>query len=525
MLRFSPENFLTIFSVIPVKTGIQRHRFYWIPASAGMTTYLWGIALILILIFIFLGFKNASASTYLPIDDEVYDTLYRLEAEGVIKSGLLTTKPLSHKETMRLILEAERNSEGKSAFIQGLIKFLKERFKDEINDVKFIKPVDILYNRYAYSNSKIQALNYNNDGDNYEKGSNLRIGLSSRAELDWLSFYINPELRYSEDDTDLVMKKGYGVLSFLGLDLQLGKDSQWWGPGYHGSILLSNNAEPLTMVRITNPQPVLLPWIFKYLGPFRFVFFVTRLEEERTIPEPYLWGMRLNFKPHPYIEIGLQRTALLGGEGRDKSISTWWNSFTGKGENETGSGAGDQRAGGDIKITVPWQVQPFQVYLEAAGEDEARGLPYKWAYLTGIYLPRILSLERISMRGEYAATHVEGSPNVWYNHGIYTDGYKYKGRIIGHHMGTDSKDIFVELSYLIPEKDGRISISYDREEHNLSGAVREKKDEVTLKVDIRLTKSVELEASYRHGKIKNMENILNKDKDVNAITGMINYIF
>lgn len=523
MWRFSPENFLTIFSVIPVKRGIQRYRFYWIPASAGMTTYLWGIALILILIFIFLGFKNASASTYLPIDDAVYDTLYRLEAEGVIESGLLTTKPLSRREIYRLIRESERNSKDGSAFVQELVRQLKERLENR--DVKFIKPVDILYNRYAYSNSKIQALNYNNDGDNYEKGSNLRIGLSSRAELDWLSFYINPELRYSEDDTDLVMKKGYGVLSFLGLDLQLGKDSQWWGPGYHGAILLSNNAEPLTMVRITNPQPVLLPWIFKYLGPFRFAFFVTRLEEERTIPEPYLWGMRFNFKPHPYIEIGLQRTALLGGKGRSEHLDTWWKSFTGKGENETGSGAGDQRAGGDLKITLPFKLQPLQIYLEAAGEDSAGIQPYKWAYLMGIYLPRILSLERISMRGEYATTHVEGSPNVWYTHGIYTDGYKYKGRIIGHHMGSDSKDIFLEASYLIPKKSGRMSISYDREEHNLSGAVREKKDEVMLKVDIRLTKSVELEASYGHGKIKNMENIPNKDKDVNAITGMINYIF
>jgi hypothetical protein len=465
------------------------------------------------------------ASAYLPVGNEAYDILHYLEAEGVMQSGLLTTKPLSYKEVMRLILEAERNSADRSLFIQRLVKTLKERFEDEIGDDKYIKPIDFFYGRYIYADSDIQALYYNNDGDHYEKGSNFRLGLSSRAELDWLSFYINPELRYSEDDTDIVMKRGYGVLSLLGLNLQLGKDSQWWGPGYHGAILLSNNAEPLTMVRITNPQPVLLPWVFRYLGPFRFVFFVTRLEEERTIPEPYLWGMRLNFKPHPYIEIGLQRTAMLGGKGRSEDLSTWWKSFTGKGENVIGVGAGDQRAGFDVKLTLPFKWQPLQVYAEAAGEDEAGGLPYKWAYLAGIYLPRILSLERISMRGEYATTHVRGSPNVWYTHSIYTDGYKYKGRIIGHHMGTDSKDFFMELSYLMPEKSGRISISYDREEHNLSGAVREKKDEVTLKADIRLTKSVELEASYRHGKIKNMENIINKDKDVNAIMGMINYIF
>jgi hypothetical protein len=89
-------------------------------------------------------------------------------------------------------------------------------------------------------------------------------------------------------------------------------------------------------------------------------------------------------------------------------------------------------------------------------------------------------------------------PNVWYNHHIYTAGYTYKGRIIGHHMGTDSKDFFVEASYLIPEKHGKVSISYDREEHNLSGTTRNlsptltphfrKKDEVALGAYFKLMK-------------------------------------
>jgi hypothetical protein len=235
--------------------------------------------------------------------------------------------------------------------------------------------------------------------------------------------------------------------------------------------------------------------------------------------------MRLNFKPHPYLEIGLQRTALLGGKGRSESLSTWWKSFTGKGENIPGVEAGDQRAGFDIKLTLPFKWQPLQVYAEAAGEDEAGGLPYKWAYLAGIYLPRILSFERISLRGEYATTHVEGAPNVWYTHGIYTDGYKYKGRIIGHHMGTDSKDIFLEVSYLIPERNGRISIFYDRQVHNLSETVREKKDEVAVRVDIKLAKDLKVKTSYRYGKIENIGNIPAEDRKINIIIGMISYNF
>jgi Capsule assembly protein Wzi len=465
---------------------------------------------------------NAIASTYIPVGDRIYDLLYRLEAEGVIESGLLTTQPLSRKEAVRLLLEAERNSGNSSTFIQSLVASLKYELRNDIDNARFIKPLDFLYGKYLYADSDIQKLYYNIDGDNYDKGSNLRFGFDSRAELDWFSLYINPELRYSEDGTALVMKRGYGVLSFLGLDLQIGKDSQWWGPGYHGALLLTNNAEPFTMVRLTNPQPVLLPWVLKYLGPFNFTFFATRLEKDRKdVPEPYLWGMRLNFKPHPYFEFGLTRTALLGGEGRSEDLKTWWYSFTGQGENIKGVEAGDQRAGFDLKLTLPFRLQPLQLYAEAAGEDEAGGLPTKWAYVTGIYLPRLLSLERIAFRAEYATDHVTGHPNIWYNHHIYTAGYTYEGRIIGHHMGTDSRDIFLETSYLIPEKNGKLSLFYDREEHNLSRRTREKKDEVGLTADLEIMKGLELEAAYRHGSFRNFNNVAGEDRDINILTGMI----
>lgn len=482
------------------------------------------LTIILIVVILLLCIRTASASTYLPVEDEAYSIIQRLEAEGIIQDGLLTTRPLSYKEIIRLIQEAERNSEGRSAYIKAMIKSLKRRFKEEIHEVSFIKPLDTLYGRYIYLDSGGQELNYNNDGDLYNKGSNLRAGFTSRADLRWLSLYLNPEFRYSEKDSDLVAKRVYGILNFLGLEIIAGKDSQWWGPGYHGAILLSNNAEPFTMLRITNPQPVILPSLFKYLGPFRFNFFVTKLEKERTVPEPYLWGMRLNFKPFPYLEIGLERTALLGGKGRSEALKAWLKSFTGSGENISGVEAGDQRAGVDIKLTLPFKGQPLQIYGEANGEDEAGGLPYKWAMLAGIYLPRLAGLERLSLRAEYANTHVSGAPNVWYTHHIYGT-YTYKGMIIGHHIGTDSEDIFLEVSYYMPKGNSNLSMFYDREVHNLSGTIREKKDEFGIRLESNLTRNFKAGISYQYGNIKNAENIKGYDRKLNQITGMVRYEF
>ena len=466
----------------------------------------------------------ANASTYLDIGDEVYNTLLRLEAEGVIQSGLLNTKPLSRKEVIRLLLEAEENSEGKSLFIRSQVQSLKKRFADEIDGTRYLKPLDKVSIGYLHSDGDPSDLIFNNDGDDYGEDNNFRFSISSRAELGWFSLFVNPEIRYSDKDTDLTMKKLYGVLDFLGLELEIGTDSQWWGPGYHGAILLSNNVEPLPLIKLTNSRPVLLPWVLKYLGLFKFTAFVTRLEEKRAVSEPYLWGMRLNFKPSPYFEVGLHRTAILGGEGQPEDLSTWWDSFTGEGENDP-DGPGDQKAGYDIKLTLPFELQPIQLYVEADGEDEAGGLPSRWAYLSGIYLPRILNFEKIDFRAEYADNHVSGHANYWYNHGIYTSGYTYEGRIIGHHMDTDSEDMFVEFSYLIPERDAKISLAYDREEHNLSSDVHEKKHEVYLTADIGLAESLRIEASYGYGKFKNFDNISGDDENINIVFVQITYNF
>lgn len=440
------------------------------------------------------------------VGDDIYKMLLRLEAEGVIQSGLLTTKPLSHAEAARLVAEAERNVKDKSSFLKQLVGTLKRRLDAERGEIKNIKLVDNAYIGYIYSDQVGQELNYNNDGDTYDRGSSLRLGLTTKGEFGSFSFSLNPEYRLSEDSADVLMKKAYVALNFRGLELELGKDSQWWGPGRHGSILLSNNAEPLTSLKLTNPHPTLLPWVLRYLGPFRFVFFTSRLEEERVVPEPYLWGLRLNFKPTPYIEIGLQRTTLLGGAGRPNSFDTWWKSFTGMGGNEI-SVEGDQRAGGDIKITLPFKTQPFQLYIEAAGEDEAGNLPSKWAHLAGIYLPRIFFFERLGFRAEYANTSVDrANANVWYNHSIYRSGYTYKGRIMGHHMGTNSDDLFFELSYLLPEWGGGVEVSYDRERHNLLRGQKFVKDEVSITFRFDLMEDLRVGGGYSFGKLKGSAN-------------------
>jgi hypothetical protein len=449
----------------------------------------------------------AGASTYVPVGDEVYDLLSRLEAEGVVRSGLLSTKPVSRNEAIRLLREAEGNAEQGSPYIKRLVGELKTRLRPREPGQADIKPIDRVYAGAVYLDRDDQTLNYNNNGDVYEKGWNTRFGFVSRIDdLGRFSFYVHPELRTSRDETDIDYLATYGVFDF-GWDLVAGKDSQWWGPGYHGTILLSNNAEPFTMLKINNPEPKTLPWIFKYLGPFGFTFFATNLSEHRAdVPEPYLWGIRLSFKPHPSVEVGLSRTAMLGGEGRPDDWGAWWDSISMRGEHGSDE-AGDQRAGYDLAVTLPFHAQPVRLYTEGAAEDTVGGRLVQWAYIYGIYLPRILSLERLEVRYEWAETYDRHEPSTWYTHHIYTEGYTYKQRIIGHHMGTNSRDNFLELTYRVPERNARLSIWYDVEEYAISTAVREKRDETGVRVVYSPVPSLDVNVAYAYGLVKNPGNL------------------
>jgi hypothetical protein len=476
--------------------------------------------LVLALLLLFAALP-AGASTFLDLDDPAYDVLSRLEAEGLIASGVLSIRPISRKEAVRLLAEAEARAGEQGAFAADLVRELRERLGPDELGAGASKPLDRVYGRFIDTDTVPQVrsypgadrladqpLNANNGGDLYADGSNWRIGLDSRLEdAGPFSLYLNPELRAADGSEQGVLRAGYGVIGFSWIDITLGKDAQWWGPGRHGALLLSDNAESLTMIRFSGPSPRTLPWLLKYLGPFQYSVFVSRLDAERSdFARPFFWGVRFAFKPHRLIEAGLAKTALLGGRGRPEGPRTWIDSLFAFHEHEQVNNPGDQRAGYDLKLTLPFRTQPVQLYWEQAGEENRRAFPrrpYKLANLYGIYLPRFAGMDRIELRGEYALNRVSGQDFVWYTHGTYTAGYTYKGMVLGHHMGTESRDLFGELVVRFPEKLASLAMSLERVEHDLSQAVREQDTEAVLRGALRLTDTLEVGAVQGFGRTRN----------------------
>ena len=113
------------------------------------------------------------------------------------------------------------------------------------------------------------------------------------------------------------------------------------------------------------------------------------------------------------------------------------------GNNDRSNEPGNQLAGLDIRWR-PWEA-PFAIYGQVVGEDEDKFLPNALMFQYGIEAWRNWNDSTVRIFAEYTdltSTWWTSDPNirnVTYGHSIYKDGYRYRGRPLGHWADTDSK--------------------------------------------------------------------------------------
>ena len=380
-----------------------------------------------------------SASFNISLDDqEVYTTLEELEAIGAIDSQIYGIKPITENEFLRLLGEAKRKEHILPDYLKERVNFFWDFIKKSYQSrTSYIKPVSDPYFSYNYVDEKEPE---NILGRKLKK-HNFALGFQSKLFISkHLLLHSKLEMAREIDQNDVTLGRllmGYGKIGINKLSFEIGRDSICWGQSYSGTLLVSKNPKPFFPIfKLELEEPVLLPWIFKYLGLFKFSIFTTRLESDRYVPHPWFLGMKVSFKPAPFLEIGLNRTVMFGGEGRRKSLSTI---LFAKGENvnKPSKSEGDQKAGFDVRVRP---IKHLVLYWEGAGEDEAGGLPSKWSHIAGMYLVGLFN--KVNLRFEYSDI-----TRRWYHHHVYRSGYTYDGKIIGYYTDRNCKTYFGELSY------------------------------------------------------------------------------
>jgi hypothetical protein len=231
-------------------------------------------------------------------------------------------------------------------------------------------------------------------------------------------------------------------------------------------LILSTNARPVPAFSIDRriPEPFETKWL-SWIGPWNATMFLGQMEEERPVPEPYLWGMRVEFAPTivPGLEIGLFRALQLGGQGRPRHFDIFMEAFIGHDNVGANTGEdpanepGNQLAGVDLRWR-PLTQFPFAVYGQVVGEDEDHFLPNALMFQYGIETWGKLESSTWRMFLEYVDTSSTWWTdetrfrNISYNHHIYGDGYRHHGRSVGHWADSDSE--IVSLGGLLANFDG-----------------------------------------------------------------------
>ncbi len=431
-------------------------------------------------------------SPYVPLDSWVYPALERLAALGYVNAPFLGMKPWTRVECATLVSQATEKvdfEEGRGE-IAKLERQLETEFSYELGllegNANRVATVDSVYSRIvsisgpALTDSYHLGQTIDNDfGRPYRRGTNLQLGTSSWAAIGPFTMYVRGEFQHSPSSPPLSdavrnvialrdsvpepdatpfdslsrphLLDAYVGMNIRGWQLSVGKQSLDWAPGPGGSLVWSDNADPVEMVNLQKSD-LNLP----LLGPTRIDQFFGVLRGHAFIPHPYILGQKINFKPLPFLELGFGRTIEIGGKGGDPlNFRNFLSGFFGRTVN--GSVPGNTQTSMDWVFYVPKVRNYLVFYGELYADDDPlpiQNLP-KNPFRPGIYVTRIPHLPKLDLHVEAADTTSPGFFNFGStNHGnlnywnqIYRDGYTNEGNLLGNSVGRMGRSVQAWTTY------------------------------------------------------------------------------
>jgi hypothetical protein len=426
-------------------------------------------------------------SPFVPLDNWVYPALDRLAALGYINASFEGMKPWTRLECAHLTEEANDTLQGKVEESDGaaeLIRRLEKEFSYEIGllggDRNLTANLESVYARaVSISGPPLtdgyhfgQTISYD-FGRPFERGTNGQMGGSFSASAGPVTFYVRAEYQHAPSapapspavinvitlrdavpaPPDLPVPAvnrpelldAYLAVNLHNWEISIGRQSLEWAPGPGGSLLWSNNIEPVDMVRIVNPEPFELPFFLRFLGPVRVDQFFGRLEGHYYNRRPFMIGQKINFKPLPSLELGFGRTLEIGGQGPGANPITATNllyGLFGQVRSSLDSVPGHSQSEMDWTFYVPKVRNYIVFYGEVFASDDFIPWqnPPKNPFRPGIYITHFPKVPKLDLHIEATSTESSGwnvgnhgDLNYW-NYG-YRDGSTYNGFLIGNTVG------------------------------------------------------------------------------------------
>jgi hypothetical protein len=529
--------------------------------------FAWGIFFLIVL-----GVSSPSgawtiASNNVPLDSPVYGWLEKLGGFGLITSDMKGIRPFARTEAARLFLEAEENlaknpAASENPFVRDIMSNLRHALQREMD--LYRKPQEapafdyLLLSsaraRYVYLDGLPRSyerpvhdpgddgvfgighglrpknpypspvpqhgtegtpLSENNEGIIYRRGQNAELRFTSEAFIGrWASALIEPMALFTERGGMLQARinKGYLKVGSDAIELEVGRDANWLGLGYRGNITLTNNARNFDQIKLSSPEPILLP----YIGALKYSAIFSRFDEVETtsgIRQPYFFATKLSVKPADFVEVGLNLGRQVGGPGVDNSFGSLLRGFIG-GTNKDNS---NSMAGLELRFRIPW-LRNAEVYGEFSGEDAAAFWPIVESYVAGFYIPGLTASGKDDFRFEYFFGNA-----ILYANGTFPEGYLYHDMPIGHSQGGAAEEFYFRYSHWFSARNNLALEYWHGERGNLgrvpvSGVMQavERKDSARLVWTLPLYKDFDCGITYGVERVRN-RNLVGGDNRTNQL--------
>jgi len=493
------------------------------------------------------GAGRAAASVNLPLHHWTYNAIERLTAMGLIDDAMVVTKPYTRKQAARYVARAlerigepSESVEKQKAVADPLLERLVREFRPELADLGAVAASpEVQRGLFRYggrSQLEVDAfsvghggsglgvrLRENRGGEYYANGEQAQMDFRGWFEIgDHIAIVAQPKYitnphvlgQGATNNTHNAYMRELNIkFSVANIALEVGRGTQWWGQGYHGSLLLTDHAFPLDMIKLGSEDPFKLPWIFQDLGSFKINSFLAQLDRDRDFPRAKVFGLRITYLPVSWFELGLTRLTQFNGRGHEQSFpGQVIKTYFGSGDELT-NGVNEQ-AMVDFRARIPHvnYLIPFPSGLEFYGEIGSEDkwtkfpLPSRAAVLGGIYIPQLFAGDTMDLRIEYADTDLDrrrtGMGNDWYNSATFRSGMRYRGFPLGHWVGSDGVDYFLRTTRFMTDE-LQLGVNLDYSERGKANPVYEKKKEAAVDLTWWFSKRFSLTVAYTYQRIEN----------------------
>ena len=433
------------------------------------------------------------ASPYVPLDSWIYPDLERLAALGYVHTEFLSMRPWTRTECARLVEEAGeriREDESENAEANRIYAALEQEFSPAPDppglDPTGTEPsrnlqVESIYTRMMGISGRPLNDSYhfgqtliNDFGRPYAQGFNPVTGFSGWANWGRVALYARGEYQhspaaagYSQSVQNLIAQLDgtpvrpahpvpeknqttlldtYALAKIANWDFSFGSQSLWWGPNRGGSLLLSDNAEPICMFRVARDNPLTLPGMLQRLGPVKVEAFFGQLAGNHFPPRPFFHGERLSLKPTENLELGFSRTAEFGGVGRPLTFGSLFNTYFSLKSSvlyPAWDNPGQRNGGFDMSYRTPGLRNWLALYATLMSRDDPTPLfaffPVRALMSTGFYVSHFPHLPRLDFRFEGVTTDPRNGGDKTgkfaYWEIFYRDDYTNKNNLIGDWIG------------------------------------------------------------------------------------------